>query len=105
MIYDPDIDAAYPRQWSARVEVDTADGHSLQHTITTPKGDPANALSRKEIETKARSLAAFTDGATRAEIDALIAAVWQLENVDDINNALRLPLSNASHVSPRAIRA
>ncbi len=105
MIYDPDIDAAYPQQWSARVEVDTADGRSLQHTVATPKGDPDNALTREEVETKTRSLAAFADGATRAEIDSIIAAVWQLENIDDINDALRLPPPNASPASRRAIPA
>ncbi|MDH3378428.1 MAG: MmgE/PrpD family protein, partial [Gammaproteobacteria bacterium] len=105
MIYDPDIDAAYPRHWSARVEVDTADGRTLQHSIATPKGDPENALTRKEIETKARSLAAFANGATQGEIDTIIAAVWQLEKIDDINDVLRLPLPTRSEISRRAIPA
>ncbi|HEU5347743.1 MAG TPA: MmgE/PrpD family protein, partial [Ktedonobacterales bacterium] len=83
MVFDPEIDAAYPARWIGLVEVKTADGRTLRSRVEVPKGDPGNMLTRAEIEAKAHQLAAFGGGATPAEVDALIADVWNLEHRRD----------------------
>jgi 2-methylcitrate dehydratase PrpD len=60
------------------VRVQTRDGRLLQGAVDEPKGDPGNSLSRKEIEDKALRLAAYRSGATDAEMQAAIAAIWRL---------------------------
>jgi 2-methylcitrate dehydratase PrpD len=46
MVYDPEIDAAYPERWIGLVEVETTDGERLTSRVDVPKGDPENTLSR-----------------------------------------------------------
>ncbi len=90
MVLDPEIDATYPARWIGLVEVETADGRTLRARVEVPKGDPGNTLTRDEIETKAHRLAAFHDGATPAEMDALCVRVWNLEHERDVRNLLHL---------------
>lgn len=78
MTLDPAIDAAYPARWIGLVEVTTHDGRVLTTREPTPKGDPENTLSRAEIETKVRALAAFRAGASPEEITTIIARAWRL---------------------------
>src|SRR6266699_3885059 len=59
MIFDPEIDAAYPQRWMGKVEVETTDGGVYISHVAVPKGDPENTLERTEIEDKARRLAAY----------------------------------------------
>jgi 2-methylcitrate dehydratase PrpD len=79
MVFDPEIDAAYPERWIGKVQVETTDGAVLVSCMPVPKGDPENTLARAEIEAKARRLAAYREGASPAEMDALIARIWALE--------------------------
>ena len=78
MQLDAEVDGAYPQRWIGKVEVRTTDGRTLFGRVVEPKGDPGNTLSRAEIEAKARQLAAYAGGASEAEMDGLIARVWQL---------------------------
>ncbi|MDH3282361.1 MAG: MmgE/PrpD family protein [Gammaproteobacteria bacterium] len=105
MILDAEIDAMYPQRWSSRVEVDIADGRTLNTTINVPKGDPENPLSRDELEDKARALAAYAGGASRDEVDRIIHNVFSLHEVDDINHALRLDAIETCVTTPRALEA
>ena len=79
MQLDPEVDAAYPRRWIGKVVVRTRDGRTLQARVDEPKGDPGNTLTRAELEDKAKRLAAYGGAATPAEMDSLIARVWDLE--------------------------
>jgi len=76
MTLDPEVDRAYPARWIGRVTVETAGGETLSGRVDEPKGDPGNTLSRPELEDKAQRLAAFSDAATPAEMERLIALVW-----------------------------
>ena len=78
MTLDPEVDAAYPQRWIGKVSVTTTDGRVLQGRIDEPKGDPGNTLSREEITAKALRLAAFSGGATAAEMQAAVDALWQV---------------------------
>ncbi|EFH85035.1 MmgE/PrpD family protein [Ktedonobacter racemifer] len=88
MVFDPEIDAAYPRQWIGKVEVETTDGEVFTSRVDIPKGDPGNILTRAELEDKARRLAAYRQGASAEEIEALITLAWTLENQADIRDLL-----------------
>jgi len=88
MVFDPEIDAAYPRRWIGLVEVETTDGHEFTSRVEVPKGDPGNPLSRTEIEDKARRLAAFRDGASTDEIGRVIERAWNLAHEPDVRDFL-----------------
>ena len=76
MELDPEVDAAYPRRWIGKVTVHTTDGRVLQGRVDEPKGDPGNTLSREEITAKALRLAAFSGGASAAEMQAALDRLW-----------------------------
>ena len=78
MVLDAEVDAAYPRRWIGKVTVTTTDGRVLQGRVDEPKGDPGNTLSREEITAKALRLAAFSGGATAAEMQAALDALWKI---------------------------
>jgi len=80
MVLDDDVNAAYPQRWIGKVEVRTVDGRTCSARVDVPKGDPGNSLSRTEIEEKAIRLAQFRQGASEAEMRAVLARVWRLED-------------------------
>src|SRR6266700_3850633 len=88
MIFDPEIDAAYPQRWMGKVEVETTDGDVLISHVAVPKGDPENTLERAEIEDKARRLAAYRQGASLEEIDRLISLAWTLDRQANVRDLL-----------------
>ena len=88
MIFDPEIDAAYPQRWIGLVEIETTGGERITSRVDVPKGDPGNTLSREELEEKTRSLAAFQGGASDAEMDRIIGRVWSLDLEPDVRNLL-----------------
>ncbi|MFC5521979.1 MmgE/PrpD family protein [Polaromonas jejuensis] len=81
MALDAEVDAAYPRRWIGKVTVHTSDGRALHGRVDEPKGDPGNTLSREEISAKALRLAAFSGGATAAEMQAAMDVLWQMASV------------------------
>jgi 2-methylcitrate dehydratase PrpD len=88
MVYDPEIEAAYPRQWIGLVEVETTDGRRLAARVDEPKGDPGNPLTREELADKACMLASYADGAAPDEIEALIRRSWALAEQLDVRDLL-----------------
>jgi 2-methylcitrate dehydratase PrpD len=91
MVLDPEIDRAYPRRWLGRVAVETRDGRRLEGTVSVPKGDPDNTLTRTELEDKALRLAAYRDGATAEEMRRLIARAWRLHREPNLRDLLAAP--------------
>ena len=88
MVYDLEIDAAYPERWIGLVEAETEDGERFTSRVDVPKGDPGNTLSRAELEGKARRLAEFRDGASPEEIRRIIDRVWSLDREPDVRGLL-----------------
>lgn len=80
MVLDPEVDAAYPRRWIGKVEVQALDGRRLEARVDVPRGDPGNSLTRGELEEKAIRLAGFRQAATEAEVRAVLARIWKLED-------------------------
>jgi 2-methylcitrate dehydratase PrpD len=88
MRLDPEVDGAYPARWIGKVVVETLDGRMLAATVLEPKGDPGNTLTRPELEDKAQALAAYRSGATREEMQRVIARVWALVEAPVVTNFL-----------------
>ncbi len=78
LLHDPDIECAYPRAWSGRVEVDTLDGETLHAAVREPRGDPGNPLTRADLEDKFRRLATSAGAAGEARAQALCEQAWRL---------------------------
>ncbi|MBU3580322.1 MmgE/PrpD family protein [Polynucleobacter sp. 73C-SIWE] len=78
MILDPEVDGAYPKSWIGKVKVHLNNGQILDGRVDEPKGDPGNTLSRTEITDKAMRLAAFSKGASTAEMSKAIDSLWNI---------------------------
>ena len=78
MTLDPEVDAAYPQRWIGKVKVHLNNGQVLEGRVDEPKGDPGNTLSRAEITDKAMRLAAFSGGASPAEMSKAIDLLWNI---------------------------
>jgi 2-methylcitrate dehydratase PrpD len=88
MVLDDEVDAAYPARWIGKVVVTTTDGRVLHGRVDEPKGDPGNTLSRAELRDKALRLAAFTQGATPGEVDALAERIWSIAHLERVGDLL-----------------
>jgi 2-methylcitrate dehydratase PrpD len=77
LVKDPRIEETFPREWPARVSIELADGRRHEKFVRYPKGDPENALTWDEMETKFRALTgrgdiiAAVSSAKPSEIPAL----------------------------------
>lgn len=78
MAFDEEVDNAYPARWIGKVTVTTRDGRTLSGRVDEPKGDPGNTLSRDELASKFRRLAAFSGAATEEEASHLLENAWQI---------------------------
>lgn len=74
---DPAIDAGFPGQRAARVEITLRDGRRLVHLQPNRKGDPEQPLDDHELESKLVELAQPVIGADA--VCALAARLWSLD--------------------------
>ncbi len=82
---DPEIDAAFPGQRSARLEVTTRSGERLVHFQPNRKGDPELPLSDAELESKFTELSAPVLGSERASrLLNRLRALEQAESLGDL---------------------
>ncbi|MBV8053299.1 MAG: MmgE/PrpD family protein, partial [Acidobacteriaceae bacterium] len=88
LILDEEVDRSYPSRWIGKVTVKTSDGRTFHGRIEDPKGDPANTLSRKELEEKAMCLAEYSHGADEAEIKQVFKQIWQLAQLPKVGPLL-----------------
>jgi 2-methylcitrate dehydratase PrpD len=88
MELDDEVDAAYPARWIGKVTVETTDGRRLEGRVDVPKGDPDNTLERHELEDKAIRLGTYRNGATEAEMRAVIGRVWGLAQAGKVERLL-----------------
>lgn len=84
---DPDLTAAYPRKWPARVTIRLKDGQRLEGANAYPKGDPENPLSEQELIAKFKGL---TEGILPPpQGNAIIDRVMGLEKMGDVSELLK----------------
>lgn len=79
---DPQIDAAFPGQRAARLEITTRGGEKLVHLQPNRKGDPELPLSDAELESKFLELATPVIGEQRAT--DLLQRIWHLDQASDL---------------------
>ncbi len=60
------LEASYPAQWPAAVVVTLESGERIRAEIEIPKGDPENALSSGEVQTKYFQMAEYAGRNTQA---------------------------------------
>jgi 2-methylcitrate dehydratase PrpD len=85
---DPDIDAAYPRQWKAWAEIETSRGDVLRHHIDEPKGDPGNPLAEDELETKFRTLcSSVVSGDVIDRVEDVVSRFGELGTFGELERA------------------
>ena len=86
MEIEPKLDAAFPKQRAAIVEIETVDGQCLSHFAPTRKGDPDAPLSDDELRAKARELIAPVLGT--AATTELVERLWHLDELADVSRLL-----------------
>ena len=67
LVRDPSIEKTFPREWPARVTIQSWDGQTHEKFVRYPKGDPENPLSWSEMADKFRALAVGVLPADRCE--------------------------------------
>lgn len=86
MVFDTEVDQAYPARWIGKVTVTLTDGRVLYGRVDEPKGDPGNTLTRAELEDKAQRLASYSGAASEVEMQALFKQVWHIAQADTIGH-------------------
>lgn len=81
---DSDIDAAFPANRAARVEVEFTSGERRTHFQPNRKGDPEDPLSDAELAAKFIELASPCLGATAAE--HRLAELWRIDERAGLRN-------------------
>ena len=71
---DPELDAAFPKRRSARVEIATKDGQTYKHYAPHRRGDPEQPLADNEIDGKLRELVASAID----DVDTFSSALWSI---------------------------
>lgn len=80
---DPELDALFPRQRAARVEIETSDGKRLHYLQPNRKGDPEFPLSDEDLSGKFIELASPVIGEEQAS--PLLARLWLIEQAKRID--------------------
>jgi 2-methylcitrate dehydratase PrpD len=80
---DPEADANYPRNWSARVRVRTPQ-RMLERFVLRPTGEPEAPLSAAQVEAKFHGLAETV--LDKAQRDAIVATVRNVERLDSVRH-------------------
>ncbi|MEO3781601.1 MmgE/PrpD family protein [Micromonospora sp. B11E3] len=82
---DPEFDAAFPAATPGRVTVQTERG-AFMRTVTAPRGEPSNPLSRAAVEAKFRAVA--QERISEDTASQILHAAVSAGNADDILHLL-----------------
>jgi 2-methylcitrate dehydratase PrpD len=88
LVVDPDLDARFPEQALAWVEVEARGGRSARSAVMAARGDASAPLSDQELEAKFRSLVVPVLGADGA--GALSAAIAELPHAASVDGVAAL---------------
>ncbi len=87
---DPEMEAAYPKHYGSRIEVQLAGGESLKSFVLDPHGMPADPVTEAERLAKFKRLAAPVLPSAKAdEIIRKVRAIETLASVRDLSALLR----------------
>jgi len=79
---DPQINANYPEQWGATVEVLLANGETIHKQSSFPKGDPENAVTSEELIEKFTNMTSQISDIRKQQITRNILALELLEDAE-----------------------
>ena len=85
---DPEMEAAYPRHYGARVELELANGQRSSASKLDPHGMPADPCTQQELEQKFLRLAARVKSSAQAA--QIVAEVQRLERAADVRGLTAL---------------
>jgi 2-methylcitrate dehydratase PrpD len=88
IVVDPEMEAAYPKHYGARVHLELANGETHDTAVLDPHGMPSDPCSEEERLTKFRLLVRNRMSDTRAS--QVMGAVNNVENVKSVRNLTRL---------------
>jgi len=88
------MDAYFPKEAPAEVEIETNSGDLFRKLVVRPKGDPQNPMSEKEFLNKFRSLA--TQNLSPEKAEQILGAVMDLEHLTRISDLTALFGGSAS---------
>jgi 2-methylcitrate dehydratase PrpD len=88
---DPEMEAAYPKHYGSRIEVQLADGRSLKSFVLDPHGMPADPVTEPERIAKFKRLAGpVLPAAKSEEIIRKVRAIETLASVRELSGLLRI---------------
>ena len=67
LMKDARLETTFPKEWPARVTIETSGGARVERFVRYPKGDPENPLTWEEMALKFRSLAGAVLSADRCD--------------------------------------
>jgi 2-methylcitrate dehydratase PrpD len=86
LIQDPEVEDLLPKQFAAKVEVETRDRRKFSTFIQYPKGEPENPMSEEELIYKFRRLTKKM--ISHEKIEELIMIIESIEKLDKINELI-----------------
>lgn len=90
LVVDPGMEAAYPKHYGARVELQLAGGDRRESVVLDPHGMPADPVSETErVEKFARLAGAVKPAATVETLTQLVRGAEQLRSVRELTALLR----------------
>ena len=81
---DPEITAAYPKEWGAKVTVVLKNGQTIEKQTDFPKGDPENPVTSEDLRAKFIKLATSLTEEQRQVFADRVLAIDSIANVADL---------------------
>ncbi|OGA46149.1 MAG: hypothetical protein A3F74_04115 [Betaproteobacteria bacterium RIFCSPLOWO2_12_FULL_62_58] len=88
LVVDPEMEAAYPKHYGARVHLELANGKSYDSAVLDPHGMPSDPCNDEERLAKFRLL--VRDRMSEARASRLIDAVRNIENLRSVSDLTRM---------------
>nr|WP_285853148.1 MmgE/PrpD family protein [Sporosarcina luteola] len=87
---DPAINAAYPKEWGAKVTVVLKSGKTIRKQTDFPKGDPENPVTAEDLRAKFIKLATNLTEENRQVFADRVLGIETIDNVADLMNELNV---------------
>ncbi|UCH32059.1 MAG: MmgE/PrpD family protein [Candidatus Bathyarchaeota archaeon] len=88
LVVDDELVKIYPNRYPSIVEILTKNGQKFWNRVDIPKGDPRKPLELRELKDKFRYLS--SDWLKEEEIENILDIAIKLENLDNINEIIKL---------------
>ncbi|TWI54732.1 MmgE/PrpD family protein [Halalkalibacter nanhaiisediminis] len=89
VVVDPEIDAAYPEKWGAKVDVHLKNGSIITKQTDFPKGDPENPVTSDELIDKFMKLAKDLPIEQRKIFASRVLALETLDTISELFESVK----------------